>query len=84
MWRNLAQLSGGGGGQFREPFNMVPLNSASKYMEELGPIKWDAQLSRDQIKWDRLYVEPMFVIVLLLMRNVNGTHFSRHKYSHQH
>ena len=45
--KNLAQLNGA---QWRGPFNMAPLNSASKYVEELGEIKQDAQLFRGRIK----------------------------------
>ena len=39
----MAQLSGA---QLRGPFNMNPINSAAKYVEDLCPVKRDAQLSR--------------------------------------
>ena len=37
------------GAQLRGIFNMGPLSLASKYVEELGPIKQDVNLSRDRL-----------------------------------
>ena len=39
----------------------VPLNSVSKYVEELGPIKQDSQISRDRIKQNPLYLISMII-----------------------
>ena len=39
----------------------APLNSASKYAEELAPIKWYAQLAMGQIKRGPLYLN-VFVL----------------------
>ena len=49
MRKNSAQFRGGEP-QLRSPLTWSLPNSASKYVEELGPIKRDAQLSKDQIK----------------------------------
>ena len=45
--------------QLRGPSNIGPLYSASKYVEELGPIKWNAQLSRGQIMHGPLCLESV-------------------------
>ena len=63
--KNLAQL---------KTFNMGNASFGLKYVDELDPIKWNAQLSRDRIKrgplyWQRLLV-PHVVNIILNVRLV--------------